>query len=68
MDDIRKTNRCSQEEKQAFIQEFKTAGLEQSLAGFCGQKGISESMLRGLLGRKEQTGVNVTYISQQVTE
>ena len=43
MDDIRKTNRYSQEEKQAFIQEFKTAGLEQP-------------------------GVNVTYISQQVTE
>ena len=32
MDDIRKTNRYSKEEKQAFIQEFKTAGSEQSLA------------------------------------
>ena len=53
MDDIRKTARYSQEEKQAFIRKFKTAGLEQSLAGFFRQKGISESMLRGLLGRKE---------------
>jgi len=54
MDDIRKTNRYSKEEKQAFIREFKTAGSEQSLAGFCRQKGIHESTFRGWLGRKER--------------
>ena len=44
MDDIRKTARYSQEEKQAFIQEFSASGSEQSLAGFCRQKGIHESV------------------------
>lgn len=52
MDDIRKVSHYSPEEKQAFIREFQAAGQEQTIAGFCRQKGIHESTLRGWLGRK----------------